>query len=108
MIFGIGTDIVQLERIEQVHEKFGERFVERLLLPAELAAFQGHEAAAALPRDALRGEGSDRQGDGHGLRARHVDPRQRRGVERLGQAGDHLVAARPPHVRRSSASAKGT
>jgi holo-[acyl-carrier protein] synthase len=41
MIFGIGTDIVQLARIEQVHGKFGERFVERLLLPAELAAFQG-------------------------------------------------------------------
>ena len=41
MIFGIGTDIVQLARIEQVHEKFGERFVERLLLPAELAAFHG-------------------------------------------------------------------
>lgn len=40
MIFGIGTDIVQLARIEQVHGKFGERFVERLLLPAELAAFQ--------------------------------------------------------------------
>jgi holo-[acyl-carrier protein] synthase len=43
MIFGIGTDIVQLARIEQVHEKFGERFVERLLLPAELAAFQCHK-----------------------------------------------------------------
>lgn len=42
MIFGIGTDVVQLERVRQVHEKFGERFVERLLLPAELAAFQGH------------------------------------------------------------------
>jgi holo-[acyl-carrier protein] synthase len=40
MIFGVGTDIVQLARIEQVHGKFGERFVERLLLPAELAAFQ--------------------------------------------------------------------
>ena len=40
MIFGIGTDIVQLERVQQVHEKFGERFVERLLLPAELEAFR--------------------------------------------------------------------
>jgi holo-[acyl-carrier protein] synthase len=40
MIFGIGTDVVQLERIRQVHEKYGERFVERLLLPAELAAFR--------------------------------------------------------------------
>jgi holo-[acyl-carrier protein] synthase len=43
MIFGIGTDIVQLARIEQVHGKFGERFVERLLLPVELAAFQGQK-----------------------------------------------------------------
>ena len=39
MIFGIGTDIVQAERVQQVHEKFGARFVERLLLPAELEAF---------------------------------------------------------------------
>ena len=38
MIFGIGTDIVQQERVRLVHEKFGERFVERLLLPAELEA----------------------------------------------------------------------
>ena len=40
MIFGIGTDVVQQERVRLVHEKFGERFVERLLLPAELAAFR--------------------------------------------------------------------
>lgn len=40
MIFGIGTDVVRLERVRQVHEKFGERFVERLLLPAELEAFR--------------------------------------------------------------------
>jgi len=42
MIFGIGTDVVQLERVRQVHEKFGERFVERLLLPAELQAFRSY------------------------------------------------------------------
>ena len=40
MIFGIGTDVVQLDRVRLVHEKFGERFVERLLLPAELEAFR--------------------------------------------------------------------
>jgi holo-[acyl-carrier protein] synthase len=42
MIFGIGTDVVQLERVRQVHEKFGARFVERLLLPAELQAFRSY------------------------------------------------------------------
>jgi holo-[acyl-carrier protein] synthase len=40
MIFGIGTDVVQQERVRLVHEKFGDRFVERLLLPAELEAFR--------------------------------------------------------------------
>jgi len=43
MIFGIGTDVVQQERVRLVHEKFGERFVERLLLPAELAAFHRYK-----------------------------------------------------------------
>jgi holo-[acyl-carrier protein] synthase len=43
MIFGIGTDVVQLERVRLVHEKFGERFVERLLLPAEQDAFRGYK-----------------------------------------------------------------
>jgi holo-[acyl-carrier protein] synthase len=40
MIFGIGTDVVRLERVQLVHDKFGERFVERLLLPPELEAFR--------------------------------------------------------------------
>ena len=40
MIFGIGTDVVQIERIEQVYERHGDRFVERLLLPAEEQAFR--------------------------------------------------------------------
>jgi holo-[acyl-carrier protein] synthase len=40
MIFGIGTDVVQLERVRLIHEKYGERFVQRLLLPAEEVAFR--------------------------------------------------------------------
>ena len=40
MIFGIGTDVVQLERIKNVYERHAERFVERLLLPAEERAFR--------------------------------------------------------------------
>jgi holo-[acyl-carrier protein] synthase len=42
MIFGIGTDIVQIERIQHIYDRYGERFVERLLLPEELQAFSGH------------------------------------------------------------------
>lgn len=40
MIFGIGTDVVQLERIGKAYERHGERFVQRLLLPAELEGFR--------------------------------------------------------------------
>ncbi len=40
MIFGIGTDVVEIARIEATHERYGERFVQRLLMPEELAAFR--------------------------------------------------------------------
>ncbi|MDY0066453.1 MAG: holo-ACP synthase [Steroidobacteraceae bacterium] len=46
MIFGIGTDVVRLERVQHVYERFGEKFVERLLLPAEAQAFSGYSRPA--------------------------------------------------------------
>jgi holo-[acyl-carrier protein] synthase len=39
MIFGIGTDVVRIERIASVYERFGGHFVQRLLLPEERAVF---------------------------------------------------------------------
>jgi len=40
MIFGIGTDVVQLERVKAVYERHGEHFVRRLLMPEEEAVFR--------------------------------------------------------------------
>jgi len=40
MIFGIGTDILQIERIQKVYERHGERFVSHLLLPEEESLFR--------------------------------------------------------------------
>jgi len=37
MIFGIGIDVLQVERIERVFAKHGERFVAHLLMPQERA-----------------------------------------------------------------------
>ena len=42
MIFGIGTDLVQVERIAATWERFGEHFVDRLLLPEERAIFDAN------------------------------------------------------------------
>jgi holo-[acyl-carrier protein] synthase len=37
LIFGIGVDVLEAARIKKVHERFGDHFVERLLLPGERA-----------------------------------------------------------------------
>jgi holo-[acyl-carrier protein] synthase len=40
VIFGIGTDVVQLARVEEIYARHGERFVRRLLMPEEEMAFR--------------------------------------------------------------------
>ena len=39
MITGIGTDIVHIDRVQRVLDKFGERFVNRILTPEERVRF---------------------------------------------------------------------
>ena len=36
MILGIGIDIIEVARIEASHQKFGERFLNRILHPNEI------------------------------------------------------------------------
>jgi holo-[acyl-carrier protein] synthase len=40
VIFGIGTDVVQMSRVEAVYARHGEHFVRRLLMPEEEAGFR--------------------------------------------------------------------
>ena len=40
MIFGVGTDIVELSRVQAAYDRFGERFVQRLLMDEELKLFR--------------------------------------------------------------------
>lgn len=40
MIFGVGTDVVELSRIQATYERFGEHFVERILMDEEIALFR--------------------------------------------------------------------
>jgi len=40
MIFGVGTDIVELARIQQTYERFGEHFIDRLLMDEERLLFE--------------------------------------------------------------------
>lgn len=40
MIYGIGTDLVSLDRVERLLARFGERFAHRVLMPLEREAWQ--------------------------------------------------------------------
>ena len=46
MILGIGIDIIEVARIQASHERFGERFLNRILHPAEIAYCLSHRAPA--------------------------------------------------------------
>ncbi|MCH2476417.1 MAG: holo-ACP synthase [Gammaproteobacteria bacterium] len=38
-IFGIGVDMVNIDRIKKIHQKYGKRFVKRILNSSELELF---------------------------------------------------------------------
>ena len=46
MIFGVGTDVVEIARIEAALKRHGERFALRILCPPELERFRPHRLPA--------------------------------------------------------------
>lgn len=43
MILGVGIDIIEVARIQNSHERFGERFLNRLLLADEISYCLSHK-----------------------------------------------------------------
>ncbi len=108
MIFGIGTDVVQLARVEEIFARHGEHFVRRLLMPQEEAAFRAYRRPVrflamrfAAKEAIVKALGT---GFAHGVWIRDV------GVapNAWGRPRDHLVGARPRACATSSARATGT
>ncbi|RJG05807.1 holo-ACP synthase [Noviherbaspirillum cavernae] len=44
MIYGIGTDIIQISRIEAALARHGDRFAEKILGPDEILKYKGRKA----------------------------------------------------------------
>jgi holo-[acyl-carrier protein] synthase len=42
MILGVGIDIIEVERIEASHKRFGDRFITRILHPGEISYCLSH------------------------------------------------------------------
>lgn len=40
MIFGIGTDIVELSRIGEIYERYGDHFAQRILMEEEMELYR--------------------------------------------------------------------
>ncbi len=47
MIYGIGTDLVEIGRIAAAVDRFGERFVDRILGPQERVRYEARRARSA-------------------------------------------------------------
>ncbi len=43
MIYGVGIDILRADRVHAAYQKYGDRFVRRILMPEELERFAGHK-----------------------------------------------------------------
>jgi holo-[acyl-carrier protein] synthase len=48
VIYGIGTDIVQISRVEAALARSGERFAEKILGPQELEKYQARKARSEV------------------------------------------------------------
>jgi len=46
MIYGVGTDVVEIERIRAVLAKYGERFARKILCEPEMRRFENHRLKA--------------------------------------------------------------
>jgi holo-[acyl-carrier protein] synthase len=46
MVIGLGTDLIEIERIERSVARFGERFLERVFTPGEIAYCHAKKASA--------------------------------------------------------------
>jgi holo-[acyl-carrier protein] synthase len=47
MIYGVGTDLIALNRVERVLDRYGERFARRILCEPELKRFRAHRQPVA-------------------------------------------------------------
>src|SRR5438094_9836222 len=101
MILGVGIDIIEVARIRASHEKFGERFLNRILRAAEIAYSLSHKdpapflAARFAAKEAISkafGTGIGAQLGWHDLEVRRKDSGEPFVV--LHGGGEKLLAAR--------------
>jgi holo-[acyl-carrier protein] synthase len=69
MIYGVGSDLIEIPRIERALERFGERFAERILCDPELRRFRAHAKPAAYLAKRFAAKEAFSKALGTGIRA---------------------------------------
>jgi holo-[acyl-carrier protein] synthase len=69
VIFGVGTDVVEIERIRKALDRWGERFAERILSPSELTRFRNHRQPVAYLAKRFAAKEAFTKALGTGIRA---------------------------------------
>jgi holo-[acyl-carrier protein] synthase len=69
VIYGVGTDVVEIGRIAQALERHGERFAQRILCPPELERFARHRLPAAYLAKRFAAKEAFTKALGTGIRA---------------------------------------
>ncbi len=75
MIVGLGTDIIEIDRIEKSIDRFGESFLRRVLTPAEMETMPQPSASYAAARFAAKEAAVKALGTGfaNGITFQHVE-----------------------------------
>jgi holo-[acyl-carrier protein] synthase len=69
MIYGVGTDVVEIERIRAVLQKYGERFARRILCEPEMRRFENHRLKASYLAKRFAAKEAFTKALGTGIRA---------------------------------------
>lgn len=67
MVLGLGTDLIEIERVQQSIDRFGDRFLQRLFTPGEIAYClrkKKHSAESFAARFAAKEAGAKALGTG--------------------------------------------
>lgn len=101
MVLGTGTDIIEIERIEASIERYGQRFLERIFTPGEIAFCQRkkkHAAESFAARFAAKEAGAKALGTGisRGISWKEIEVRREPGerptLHLTGRASERATA----------------
>ena len=69
MIYGVGTDLIEIPRVERALARFGVRFAQRILCEPELRRFRAHARPAAYLAKRFAAKEAFSKALGTGIRA---------------------------------------